>query len=521
MIIHCKIKKGIPMWYVLFYVILFLHLRFVMPFKDRRVFFIYIIQHEDIWIESTEPISWTQKYNKTLNYSNLTINQDTYNDFQPTYLQFYLDSEVPIQSITMKIKFANRLTKAQVKHCKACRYDEKRKEWDVVKHTIDQKEKTINLSVQSIGGYCIFVNHYWYSSFTQRLADEYPLWSKVRQDNESTGQQFLNFFGIELEEVQDYLDWIQEQKYIHTADIHTLDWIQLYKIPQIKPSDNVRLFKKNNLIEVPILETLKEFFYNDKNQGAIIDYSEMKLYTVQKYGEIIIKTTHEQGDVEVVITPIDYHIWNVFDEFGLLLGVQRMHLERNADFKERILDVFRYPAGSHDIGLTNGIARELNFIQRKDCSNKKLIWKDDSKDFFLKNKSGKYIDSRTLRVDNQPLTDKQFYVDEHLNVKIYAMKTGRSHEISFIYGIKKYQLYDKNKEDVHKILFQSDGQATPTLLNWVEYINTVAPVMWNHFKWDEGYWDTIDKKLTGLGYVPNMWDSNIDIWKNYQLDSNI
>lgn len=481
----------------------------------------YSIKHEDIWIESTEPVTWTQAYNKSLNYKDLFMNKELYNDYQPTNLQFHLGSEVTIQPIFIRIKYANRLTRAQVRNCKVCVYNERKKEWDSVKYTIDQNEKTINLSVQSIGIYCVFVNHYWYSSFTQRLADEYPLWSKIRQDSASTGQQFLNFFGIELEEVRDYLDWIQEQKYIHTADIHTLDWIQLYAIPQIKPSNKVKLFKKNNLTEIPVLETLKGFFYNDKNQGAIIDYQEMKLYTVQKYGKLILRTSHEQGDSEVVITPIDYHIWNTFDEFGLLLGVQRMHLEKNVDFKERILDVFRYPAGSHDIGLTNGIARELNLVQRKDRFNKKLIWQDDTKDLFLKNKSGRHIDARTLRVDNQPLTDKQFYVDDHLNIRIYAMNTGKPHEISFIYGIKKYQLYDKGNEEVHKLLFQSDGQATPTLLNWVEYINTVAPVMWNHFKWDEGYWDTIDKKLTGLGYVPNIWDSDIEIWKDYQLDSNI
>ncbi|WP_410988516.1 low copy number virion structural protein [Bacillus cereus] len=481
----------------------------------------YTIQHEDVWIESAEPLSWVQKYNREYNYSNLTINQPMYNDYQPTYLQFHLSSETTLQSINMKIKYANRLTRAQVRYCKVCKYDEKKKEWHTIKHSIDKKDKTINVSLQSTGSYCVFVNHYWYSTFTQRLADEYPLWSKIRQDSKSTGQQFLNFFGMELEDIKDYLDWVQEQKYINTADIHTLDWVQLYKIPNIKPSDNIKLVTKNNHIEIPVLETLKEFFYNDRNQGGIIDYREMNLYTVQKYGDILLQIIKDDNKTEVAITPIDYHIWNTFDEFGLLLGVQRMHLEKNLDFKERILDVFRYPAGSHDIGLTNGIARELNLIQRKDRSNKKLIWKDDSKDFLLKNKSGKYIDTRTLRIDNQPLQPKQFHMDEYSNIRIFALNTGKEHEISFIYGIKKYQLYDKNDEEFHKILFESDGQATPTLLNWVEYINTVAPVMWDHFKWDEGYWDTIDKQLTGLGYIPNMWDSNIDIWKDYQLDSNI
>lgn len=54
-----------------------------------------------------------------------------------------------------------------------------------------------------------------------------------------------------------------------------------------------------------------------------------------------------------------HHIWNPFDEFGMLLGIYRLHGERNAQFKERILDVFRKPANATKTGLMNGISREL------------------------------------------------------------------------------------------------------------------------------------------------------------------
>jgi len=67
-------------------------------------------------------------------------------------------------------------------------------------------------------------------------------------------------------------------------------------------------------------------------------------------------------------------------------------------------------------------------------------------------------------------------------------------------------------------MFHEDGQATDILKRWVNYINTVAPIMWGRFNWDEGYWDTISKDLTGLGYLPNIWDSSIEPWKNYTFN---
>ena len=63
---------------------------------------------------------------------------------------------------------------------------------------------------------------------------------------------------------------------------------------------------------------------------------------------------------------IPHHIWNVFDEFALLLGLRRRHLESNAELKERILDVFRFPANATKIGLLRGVGRELGLI-KKEC----------------------------------------------------------------------------------------------------------------------------------------------------------
>jgi hypothetical protein len=479
----------------------------------------YTVNHEDIWIEGTETFGWMQKYDSSLNYDNLAINSPSYCDYRPTRLQFHVTSAVATQSIRMKIKYANRLTRTHLKYAVVCRYEPTTNEWRMVKHTVNTADRTLDFTSNVVGVFGVFINHYWYSEMTQRMADEYPNWAKVRNSKESTGQKFLNYFGMELETVQDYLEWISEQKYISTADMDALDWVYMYQLPDVNLTDTIKFSRLLSGVEVPVLETIKEFFYNDTNQGGIIDYEDNKYYTVKSYGNLLLTLTRGDTTTTHNVTPMNYHIWNTFDEFGLLLGVERLHLEKNADYKERILDVFRYPSGTHDIGLTNGIARSLKLIQRKDKKGNQLIWSNDNKDLYLKNTTGKVIDTRTLQVDDKPLIEEEFTVDQVGNVRIFAKKEGKSHTVSFIYGVDKYQLYDKTNEALYRMMYEEDGQATSKLLTWVEYINTVAPIMWDRFNWDEGFWDTIDKDLTGLGYVPNIWDSNIDVWKDYVFES--
>lgn len=469
------------------------------------------MDHEDIWLKSNIKINFKQFFDDTLNYDNLTINQEKYNDYRPTKLQFHISSLEMESSIQGKIYYANRLTRTHARNAKVCQYNSNTKEWVPVKTIQNNKEKTLEFEVNQAGVIGVFVNHYWYTSFTQRMADEYPNWTKIRNNKESVGQQFLNYFGLELETIQDYLEWIQEQKYIGTADLHMHDWIYMYQLPDIKTSDKLEVFKGTSE-EVPVLDTIQTFFYNDTNQGGIFDYQENRFYTTKSYGNLRLLLTRKESITAHEITPMNFHLWNTFDEFGLLVGVTRQHLEDNASFKERILDVFRYPSGTHDIGLTNGIARDLNMIQR-------FIWKDDTKNCLLQNKEGKTIDVRSIRINNQPLEEDDYIVDGAGNILIYKKNMGTSHEVSYITGIEKYQIYDRNNTSLYKMMYQEDGQATSMLRSWVEYINTFAPVMWNHFNWDEGFWDTIDKDLTGLGYLPNIWDSNIDVWKDYALES--
>ncbi len=66
-----------------------------------------------------------------------------------------------------------------------------------------------------------------------------------------------------------------------------------------------------------------------------------------------------------VHTPQIHQIFNELDRFGLLLGLPRLEEERNAEYKQRLLDVMVNRAGSSYRGLINGITRELGLSIRE------------------------------------------------------------------------------------------------------------------------------------------------------------
>jgi hypothetical protein len=475
----------------------------------------YEITHKDIHIISEQPVTWEQKKEPLYKGSPILETQEHpyYRDYRPTALQFELFSSTTTQSIQIEIPYQNRLTSLEAKHSLVCKYDEQKQGWQPVEYIIDTTNKKIIIKANEVGLYGVFVNYYWYSSYTPELASEFPRWSRIRKTKESTGQRFLNFFGIHFEEIKEFLTWISEQKYIGTADIHVYDWIYMYELMEVKQTDEIQIWYENNGAQetVQAFDTLREFFFNPTNRGGIIDYDKRRFYSKVEYPSLWFRVQREGQVYEFESKPVPFHVWNSLDDIGLLVGVRRLYLEPNVSFKERILDVFRYPANTSDEGLTNGIARELDMVQR-------IVWKDDNKAFYLKNTSGLYIDPRTLRVDGQPLNEDQYVIDEESNILIHPLYEGKEHVISFMRGIEKYELHDQQNEKLHRILFLPNGQATETFRNWVKYIRTVAPIMWDEFRWDEGFWDTIDKNLTGVGYLPNMWDSDIEVWRDYTFD---
>jgi hypothetical protein len=465
----------------------------------------YVIHREDLTLTSEYLIQVERKVFPELQDAHVFVEQDTYERYIPTPVQFDLQSDTKVQSIQVSIPYANLLTVAEAKYCRICMYDGI-SQWRILPTTMDEEQQILQATATSIGPIGLFLNDYWYAGYTQHFADEFPIWTLIRQSKESMGQRFLNFFSMVLEQYTDELREIKAQKFLDTIDVQQLDWVYVYELPAIQPEDDVVLYQGDQVI--PILPTIRDFFYNKEDGGGIMDTDNKRFYSRRFYDAFRGEIQNFNHRLGFSSSGLPHPIWNAFDEFALLFNVKRLHREPNASLKERIKDVFRYPANSGDQGLTHALARELNLIQR-------IQWKNDHKNLYLK---GQGIDPQTVRVDGQPLPPNMFTVDEYGFILIQAFQEGKEHTVSFIKNIQKFQLHDKSDEDLYRMIFQEDGQASETLHQWVDYIKKVAPVMWGSFNWDEGYWDTISKDLTGLGYIPNLWDSDISVWKDYTFN---
>lgn len=58
-------------------------------------------------------------------------------------------------------------------------------------------------------------------------------------------------------------------------------------------------------------------------------------------------------------------------------------------------------------------------------------------------------------------------------------------------------------------MFNVDGEPTEEMLHYVSELSDIAPVVWGRCKWDQGFWDVVDDKLTGMKWLANHIDPDI------------
>lgn len=212
--------------------------------------------------------------------------------------------------------------------------------------------------------------------FTRNLMAKFPSWMKMAKDPDSVGAQFLNVFGVTFEEFEEELNYTVQNFYIETADIDMVDI--LYRVPLTK--DVVSDFNLEDLDvligthegsvhEVFLFERLRHFYRRETIlPAAIINREDGYLYLRVNMNAI---DNREEPFAYIEINgarhySIEYHhVWNVFDEFGFLLGLNRLKLETNEQFKNRILDVFKNPGSNTHEGIKNGLARELGLSKEE------------------------------------------------------------------------------------------------------------------------------------------------------------
>jgi hypothetical protein len=361
-----------------------------------------------------------------------------------------------------------------------------------------------------------------FAQYTEKIIKALPYWFKIKKKaNESIGAKFLNITGLELDDVRYIIEYAYEQTKLESADLDFVDVVYKTIIPMELNSENITAVHSNTE-SLAKADSLAHFF-GIGLQG--IDYPELycsNLYFVDTARNILyvrnrfdVDAVNPDGQIMFDIDGKTYaqslslhHVWNFFDEFGLLLSCPRLYGERNREYKNRLLDVFENPAGAHKQGLLNGIARELDL-------RRKVQWLDGSVDLEL---DDPMIVLNSIKVGDTLLDETQVYITEHNTVLIPGdpIFKGEAREVSYVVGIEMHQLHNKGDIKLYNELFNVDSTATNLLKYYKDRIHSAAPIMWGDFKWNEAYWDISDKELSGIAFLPALNDANIKGFTSYK-----
>lgn len=284
------------------------------------------------------------------------------------------------------------------------------------------------------------------SDSSRTILSRFPTWTALYEDSleratpelatpVSTGAKFLNaLIGDYLDSFNSELDLNSINSYIATADEDAVDWLYItYNAPAAAIEvlgDSVPLARSSSLEE----------FYSSKKTDYIYyhNISDNQIITLRKFENLTIDGVG--FDQEVIL------FFNIFDEFGSRVGLKRLYLESNENYKNRILDVYRNIPSVDKEGVKRTLRRELD------------IWRA----------YGSTPDSEYL---------------------------GATPEILELEDIESSTPY-----------FAFSGVPQKEFVDFVKTINEKYPSNFGYINWEEGIWDYAGLNYEGINTVPFKYD---------------
>lgn len=361
-----------------------------------------------------------------------------------------------------------------------------------------------------------------FAKYTTKILKNLPTWFKMRRDPlNSVGSQFLNVTGLEYDDMEFILNYATAQTHIDTIDVGQIDMV--YKAvlpPSIKTGDRVIVSAESFVLEYS--NNLVEFFSSDNSSlkpevfyanPYLIDFDKRLAYVkkpynpsdTDKYGKVLVtiydKNSPTESYYEEEIPLQLHHVWNFFDEFGMLVNTPRLLGERNSEYKERILDVFKNVSNASKDGLFNGIARELGIRINK-------VWQDTTKDFVI---TEPMVTLNEIKINGEfvNIEDIFFTSDTDIIIKNRDNKYSNLAEVTYVSGIEMHTFHNRKDIRLYNQLYTIEETATDLFRYYVDLIKQRVPTDWGKFRWNEGYWDITDEKMSGVGFLPVIYDSKI------------
>lgn len=285
------------------------------------------------------------------------------------------------------------------------------------------------------------------SDHTRSILSRFPSWTKIYGDSieratpetalpRTTAGKLVNaIIGEDFDDVDVMISRIELDSFIGLSDKTQPAWLYVYS--SIKPGFIKVLGDSIELARVSSMRELLE--HRDTDWVFYYNFLTSQLYTLRKINNLNVDDIEYKSDVVQNL--------NSFDEFGLKVGLQRLYLESNANFRLRILDVYQNPPAINAENFKKTLRRELD------------IWRA-----FNSTPDSNYV--------------------------------GATPEILEISDIEKDSKY-----------FSNDQIPTQEFRDFVEYINSRYPSNLGYIKWGESYWDPAGKRVEGFSQIPQITDS--------------
>jgi hypothetical protein len=285
------------------------------------------------------------------------------------------------------------------------------------------------------------------SDSARSILSNFPTWSALYEDSiepatpelatpNSIGGAFINaLVGEHLDDFESHLDLNSLNSFISTADEDIIDWIYItYGVPTASISingDSVPLSRCGSIDDLYSNKKTDYIYYHNIADNQII--------TLRKFENFEIDGALYDQD------PILY--FNIFDEFGTRVGLKRLFLENNDNYKKRILDTYRNIPSVDLEGFKRTLRRELD------------IWR---------------------AYGATPDSD-------------YLGATPEVMEILDIEGSVPYVAFNLTPEK--------------KLFNFVKLLNETYPSNFGYANWDEGMWDVAGLNYEGINTIPFIYDT--------------
>lgn len=174
--------------------------------------------------------------------------------------------------------------------------------------------------------------------------------ARRRPDNSIAGkllQSYIEEIGAVEDAIIDYKKDFFIENYLDRSEDITA-YLYSARVGEIEDLSALNLLS-------PVLEITedKKFFLDNLSTHAY--YQDGCILFNEKCEEV--HYTYNQFEYKVV--PEEIHVWNIFDDFGWWVGLERLPKETNKAFMYRIVDVFRERPSSSKIGLKNVIKNTL------------------------------------------------------------------------------------------------------------------------------------------------------------------